>query len=136
MSNDSQVQEYFGIRGIVWKFIAPRAPWQGGFYERKIKTVKVCLCIVLYRKCVSLDELQTIMVEIQSRVNNRPLTYISSNRDSPEALTLSHLLCGRRIIAMPPAVLVGKSDPSYMDHDQLNKQFSLLSCIISKSEKL
>ena len=75
------------------------------------------------------------MVEIQSRVNNRPLTYISSNIDSPEALTLSHLLCGRRVNAIPP-VLEDESDPSYMDHDQLNKQISLLSCIISKFEKL
>ena len=31
VSNDSQVQEYFGTRSIVWKFIAPRAPWQGNF---------------------------------------------------------------------------------------------------------
>ena len=136
VSNDSQVQEYCGLRGIVWKFIAPRAPWQGGFYERMIKTVKVCLRKVLYRKRVSLDELQTVVIEIQSRVNNRPLTYISSNRDSPEALTPSHLLCGRRINAIPPVVLEDESDPNYMDHDQLNKQFSLLSCIISKFEKL
>ena len=131
-----QVQEYCGLRDIGWKFIAPRAPWRGGFYERMIKTVKVCLRKVLYRKCVSLDELQTVVIEIQSRVNNRPLTYISSNRDSPEALTPSHLLCGRRIDAIPPVVLEDKSDPNYMDHDQLNQQFSLLSCIISKFEKL
>ena len=57
VSNDSQVQEYFGIRGIVWKLISPRAPWQGGFYECMIKTVKVCLCKVLHHKRVSLDEL-------------------------------------------------------------------------------
>ena len=87
VSNDSRVQEYCGLRGIVWKFIAPRAPWQGGFYEPMIKTVKVCLRKVLYRKRVSLDELQTVVIEIQSHVNNRPLTYISSNRDSPEAYT-------------------------------------------------
>ena len=135
VSSDSQVQEYFGARGIVWKFIAPRAPWQGGFYERMIKVVKNCLRKVLYRKRVSLDELKTVVVEIQSRVNNRPLTYIDSARDSPEPLTPSHLLYGRRIEAMPPLVFEDESDPSYMDHNQMNEQFSLLSCIISEFEK-
>ena len=87
VSSDSQVQEYFGICGIVWKFIAPRAPWQGSFYECMIKIFKVCLCKVSYRKCVSLDKLQTIVAEIQSCVNDRPLTYVNSNR----ALTSRHL---------------------------------------------
>ena len=136
VSSDSQVQEYFGTRGIVWKFIAPRAPWQGGFYERMIKITKSCLRKVLYRQRVSLDELQTVVVEIQSHVNNRPLTYIDSSRDSHEPLTPSHLLYGRRIEAMPPLVLEDESDPSYRDHDQLNEQFSLLSCIISEFEKI
>ena len=136
ISSDAQVQEYSSSCGIVWKFIAPRAPWQGGFYERMIKVVKNCLQKVLYRKRVSLDELQTVVVEIQSRVNNRPLTYIHSDRMSPEPLSPSHLLYGRSIEAMPPVVLEDDSDPTYMDHNQLNKQFSLLSCIISKFEKV
>ena len=136
VSWDTQVQEFFGTRGIVWKFIAPRAPWQGGFYERMIKVVKNCLRKVLYRKRVSLDELQTVVVEIQSRVNNRPLTYINSGRDSPEPLTPAHLLYGRRIEAMPPLIFEDESDPSYVDHDWLNRQFSLLSCIISKFERV
>ena len=65
-----------------------------------IKIVKVCLRKVLHHKGISLDELQTIVAEIQSHINNRPLTYISSNRDSPEALTKSHLLCGRPILLL------------------------------------
>ena len=37
---------------------------------------------------------------------------------------------------MPSLVFGGESDPSYMDHHQLNGQFSSLSFIISKFEKL
>ncbi|XP_064098139.1 uncharacterized protein LOC135209372 [Macrobrachium nipponense] len=132
--SDPQIREYFGNCGIVWKFIAPRAPWQGGFYKRMIKVVKNCLRKVLYHRRVSLDELQTVVVEIQSRFNNRLLTYINSDRMSPEPLSPSHLLYGRSIEALPSVVLADECDPTYMDHDQLNKQFSLLSCIISKFE--
>ena len=64
------------------------------------------------------------------------LTYVDSSRDSPEPLTPSHLLYGRRIEAMPSSIFEDESDPSYKDHDQLNEQFSLLSTIISKFEKL
>ncbi|XP_064087333.1 uncharacterized protein LOC135201986 [Macrobrachium nipponense] len=134
--NDPQIREYFSNRGIVWKFIVPKAPWQGALYERMIKVVKNCLKKVFYHNRVSLDELQTVVVEIQSRVNNRPLSYINSDSMSPEPLSPSHLLYGRSIEAMPPVVLADESDPTYMDHDQLNKQFSLLSCIISKFEKV
>ncbi|XP_064118982.1 uncharacterized protein LOC135223990 [Macrobrachium nipponense] len=101
-----------------------------------IKVVKNCLRKVLYHMRVNLDELQTVVVEIHSRVNNRPLTYINSDRMSPGPLSPSYLLYGRSIKAMPPVVLEDESDPTFMDHDQLNKQFSLLSCIISKFEKI
>ena len=37
---------------------------------------------------------------------------------------------------MPQIVLQDDSDPTYMDHNQLNKQFSLLSRIISKFERV
>ena len=136
MSNETNIREYVSNRGIVWKFIAPRAPWQGGFYERLIKIVKNCLRKVLYRKRVSLDELQTVVVEMQARINNRPLTYINSDRMSPEPLCPSHLLYGRSIEVMPPVVLEEESDPTYMDHSQLNKQFSLVSRMIRKFEKV
>ncbi|XP_064085400.1 uncharacterized protein LOC135200724 [Macrobrachium nipponense] len=110
LCSDPQIREYFSNRGIVWKFVAPRAPWQGGFYERMIKVVKNCLQKVLYHKIVSLDELQTVVVEIQSRVNNRPLTYINSDRMSPESLSPSHLLYGRSIEAMPPFEKILKNE--------------------------
>lgn len=86
---------------------------------RLIKVVKNCLQKVLYHKRVNFDELQTVVVEIQSRVNNRLLTYIS-DRKSPKPLSPSHLLYGRSTEAMPPVILEEGSDPTYMDHNQLN----------------
>ncbi|KAK3871589.1 hypothetical protein Pcinc_023276 [Petrolisthes cinctipes] len=39
----SEVQQFFESRHCTWKFIAPKSPWQGGFYERMVGVVKRCL---------------------------------------------------------------------------------------------
>ena len=49
---------------------------------------------------LSLDELHTTMVEIESIINSRPLSYISSS-DLEEPLTPSHLMIGQRILNLP-----------------------------------
>jgi len=50
---------------------------------------------------VTLSSLQMIIVEIEAHVNNRPLTYVSSDISDPEPLTPSHLLYGRIIDTVP-----------------------------------
>ena len=37
------VQSYLDRNKIIWSFNTPRAPWQGGLFERLIKVVKDCL---------------------------------------------------------------------------------------------
>ena len=109
-----EVQRFFSYRRCEWKFIPPRAPWQGGFYERCIGIVKQCLRKVLHNKCITLEELRTLLVEIEARVNNRPLTYVNENINEPEALTPSHLLTGDRIEPVPPAPFHGlREDPDF-----------------------
>lgn len=71
-----ETKQFFEDRRCEWKFIPPRAQWQGGFYERMIGVVKKCLRKVLHNKRITVDELRTLLVEIETRVNNRPLTYV------------------------------------------------------------
>ena len=68
MVKHPQVDQYMKEHNIRWKFIAPRAPWQGGFYERMMGLVKSCLKKVLFRKRIGRDELETVLREIQSTV--------------------------------------------------------------------
>ena len=65
----------------IWKFITPRAPWVGGWWERLIQSVKKALRKTLGSHSVSLIELTTLFTEIEHCINSRPLTYIS---DGPE----------------------------------------------------
>ncbi|XP_069181245.1 uncharacterized protein [Procambarus clarkii] len=79
-----------------WKFIPPRAPWHGGFYERMIGTVKRSLRKTLHRQKIDLQELQTVAIEIEARVKDRPLTYLSDDALQREPLSPAHLMYGRQ----------------------------------------
>ena len=46
------------------------------------------------------DELQTVIIEIENVLNSRPLTYLYPD-EMDEALTPSHLICGRRLLTLP-----------------------------------
>jgi len=56
---------------------------------------------VLGHVYVTFSSLKTIIAEIEAHLNNRPLTYVSSDLNEPEPLTPSHLLYGRLIDTVP-----------------------------------
>ena len=95
------LEEQLSKREVQWKFIPKRAPWYGGFWEWLIGLTKLSLKKVLGRGNIQLSKLQTIVAEIEAIRNDRPLTFISSNIEDEQPLTPSHLLCGRRITALP-----------------------------------
>ena len=99
--NDPKVRQALTNRQCHWKFVTPRAPWQNGFTERMIGIVKNCLRKTLHRAKVNLKELRTVITEIETRVNNRPLTYLDDASIDLEAITPSHLLHGRRLEPFP-----------------------------------
>jgi hypothetical protein len=59
---------------ITWKFIAPRAVWWGGWWERMIGTTKSCTRKVLGRSQATDEELATTLVSIEAAMNSRPIT--------------------------------------------------------------
>ena len=97
---DPEVKKYFTKEGIRWSYNLEKAPWQGGFYERLVKSLKRCLKKTIGQAKLSFDELATVIAEAEMILNSRPLSYISSE-DLEEPLTPSHLLCGRRIMSLP-----------------------------------
>ena len=76
-----------------------RSPWWGGFYERLVAIVKNSLKKGVLTSKLSLDELQTVIIEIGNVINSRPLTYLE---DQPyENLTPYHLIYGRNLASKP-----------------------------------
>ena len=65
-----------------------------------VKSVKRCLRKTLRNAKLSFEELMTILTEIESTINSRPLTFVSSE-ELEEPLTPSHLICGKRLCSLP-----------------------------------
>ena len=63
------VQTYAANHNIVWRFAVELAPWMGGFYERLIGIVKKSIKKSIGRACLSLDQLYTIITEVEAVVN-------------------------------------------------------------------
>lgn len=97
----TEILQYFTQNNIVWKFIVPRASWWGGFWERMVRSVKTPLKKVLGRSCLTFEEIQTTLTEIEAVINGRPLTYVYEEGEEPMPLTPSHFLIGKRVNSLP-----------------------------------
>ena len=127
------LKETLTNRGVIWQFIPKRAPWFGGFWERLIGLTKKSLKKILGRSFVTVSELQTIVVEIEAILNDRPLTYLSSDVQDNEPLTPSHLLYGRRITSLPyPDNGDELEDPNYGDDSALRRRNNLQAAVLQR----
>ncbi|XP_068235601.1 uncharacterized protein [Palaemon carinicauda] len=123
------------IEGRRFDYPGPPPLPAGGFYERLIGLTKSCLKKVLFKKIVNADELETVLKEIQCKLNNRPLTHIDA--ETPiEPLAPIHLWCGRIINPMPSVVLDSQEDPNFLDHSEFNKRYSQVSVILNHFENM
>ncbi|KRZ82896.1 hypothetical protein T08_8621 [Trichinella sp. T8] len=86
---------------IQWKFITERAPWIGGYWERLIRFIKNSLHKVLQKTLVDEVGLNTILCDIEARINARPLTYLSKDPKDTEVLTPYHFLTGTNFMDLP-----------------------------------
>ena len=69
--------------------------------------------------------LETIVVEVEATLNDRPLTYVSADVTDVEPLTLAHLLYGRRMMSSPHSNIQDSEDPEYVVSDaQMRKQLT------------
>jgi len=99
-----EVYQYLTDQRTSWKFIVPRAPWWGGFWERMVRSVKRCLKKIVGRTTLKFEELATLLIEIESVINARPLTYVYDDQEGISyALTPAHLIYGRRLATTPNA---------------------------------
>ena len=76
----------------------------GGVWERVIRSARKVLRSLLRDQLVSEEVLRTVMTEVESVLNSRPLTLNSDNLTDFEALTSNDLLLLRPNGSMPPIV--------------------------------
>ena len=79
-------------KGLTWTFIPPRAPHRGGVWERVVGLFKRHIAAQSILDPLHIDTLSTLIVEIESIINRRPLTAISTDPRDCEPLTPAHFL--------------------------------------------
>ncbi|XP_064097753.1 uncharacterized protein LOC135209088 [Macrobrachium nipponense] len=113
-----------------WKFIPARAPWFGAIWERLIGLLKNCMKKVVGRALLSYDEYPAFLVELESIINDRPLSYTSGDLDQKEILTPNHLILGRKLRSFPKETINWEEvseDPLYSKTENVEKRFLYIS---------
>ena len=85
-----------------WKFNPPISPWMGGAWESLIKSVKKALKTITRDRLFTEESLHTFLCEVESIVNQRPLTPSSDDIRDYEALTPNHVLIGNHSQSFSP----------------------------------
>ena len=85
--------------------------------------MKACLRKVLSNARLTFDELKTVLMEVETTINCRPLTY-ECDEPGEEVLTPSHLIYGRRIRGMPDEIV---EPDDYKTKNTCDKRFRYLT---------
>ena len=106
---------------IQWSFNPPEASYQGGIWERMIRSVRTILDALLKEQLVNDETSSTLLYEVERMLNNRPLTSLSDNPNDREPLTPSKRLLLRSNSCLPPDV--------FKSHDKCSKRWRQVQCL-------
>ena len=97
----TQINDTLLQKGIKWTFNPPTGSHHGGVWERLIRSVRKVLNSIF--KVQNLDEegLHTVLCEVESIINSRPITRASTDPNDLEALTPNHLLLLKTVCLCP-----------------------------------
>ena len=89
---------------------------------------------VLGRSRISLVVLQTLVVEVEAILNDRPVTHVSPDLEDSELLTPVHLLHGHRIVSMSHEVVEEQdlNDPTYGNITDVSQRAKLQAFLLNQ----
>lgn len=79
-------------RHIQWSFLPPVSPHMGGLWEGNIRMVKSLLLKTIGTQILTYEELLTVLTQVESLLNSRPLGPLSSDPNDVQVLTPAHFL--------------------------------------------
>lgn len=100
-AHQNQVQRALSREQIQWHFIPPGAPHFGGLWEAAVKLTKRHLKLILQSTTLTFEELTTLLCQIESLLNSRPLTPFTTDLEDCDALTPGHFLVGHPLTEVP-----------------------------------
>ncbi|XP_059620611.1 uncharacterized protein LOC132264419, partial [Phlebotomus argentipes] len=112
---------------ITWHFQPPRSPHHGGLWESAVKSLKHHLLRTIGDKRLTFEGFYTVLTQVESILNSRPLTPLTDDPSELMCLTPGHFLMGKPVNQIP--------DPSlqeiplnhldrWQQHQQMAQEFS------------
>ncbi|KHJ86132.1 hypothetical protein OESDEN_14127 [Oesophagostomum dentatum] len=108
------ISTFCANRKITWKFITPLSPWKGGFYERLVGLFKSAYRKAVRRDLLPLQQLQTLVTEIEAVLNSRPLTSYRDISNAPHILKPIDFISPEVQLQLPP---LDNSAPNVSNHN-------------------
>ena len=94
--------QFCSDEGINWKFMPECALHFGGLWEAAVKSMKSHLRRVVGDNKLTFEEYTTLLTQVESCLNSRPLVPLSNGNDEQcEALTPVHFLIGKPLESLP-----------------------------------
>lgn len=112
-----QLQKEYAHLAPEWRYIAPLAPWWGGWWERLMRPIKSSLKKSIGSKLLDRTELETMLHEIEACLNARPLTFVGDEIDSGQPLTPFSFLIGKSSHLQPDR------QPAYLSNPVARRDF-------------
>lgn len=102
-----KIQKQLLHQHISWKFNPPSASHMGGVWERQIKSTRKIMSSLLHNHGTRIDDegFRTLLCEVESIINSRPLTSISNDADDYHALSPAQILTLKPAMLPPPGIL-------------------------------
>jgi len=94
-AHHSELLTTLAAQRINWQFLSPRSPHFGGLWEAAVKSVKRHLYTITKGLFYTFEEYSTLLAEIESVLNSRPLMPVPSDPNEISTLTPSHFLIGK-----------------------------------------
>lgn len=110
-----QSECFNGDSPIEWKFSTPEAPWTNGVTERMVGIFKRQLKITLRKELLTVKSLETLIIELTSIINDRPLGVMQQNPNEWTNVTPNLLIFGRHLGGIQAPTAAKLSTTSYSD---------------------
>ncbi len=100
-TNGERINRFCTEKEIKWSFIPLHAPHFGGLWECTIKSAKKILVRVGSNNVFTYKEFSTVLANVEACLNSRPLCELSDDPSDLQALTASHFLVLKPLLATP-----------------------------------
>ncbi|XP_057659310.1 uncharacterized protein LOC130895779 [Diorhabda carinulata] len=99
--NNEYISDNLSKEGVQWQFITPQSTHLGGIWESGVKSTKHHLRRVMGDAALTLEEFVTVLCQVESCLNSRPLYPLSNDPNDMNPLTPGHFLIGEALTTIP-----------------------------------